>query len=366
MPPRPFYEIDSKTYLFGKSLAPTEVATRRNRMPEEQVRQWVLFELLSTYGYHINDIRIEVPSKMGRGYHPADIVIYSDHQPYIVIECKKIGSNEQDEAVKQVITYATGLKTQFAVYVDGQSWVVKRFLSGHWIDVNDVPPKTRLSSRNGFPVLLWFTSHIKPLLYWVYKTVPAKNAPKFFEHLDTFTFFIGFNYLRDVNQNLHFGINSVVKIFHQPLGEKDQTAFIVDDYKKKNFLIALSFFQKYLADIGSSGYLIESLDFDNRTFKDSVECLFVELNSSALNLSNTLSKEVVFLRFAVALLRHLGEVLKKSSYLSIEQSITNDLYSLINLILITEFGVEMPDNLDTDNIRELEGFSSEVWAERKN
>ena len=82
--------------------------------------------MLSTYGYHINDIKIEVPSKMGSGYHPADIVIYSDHHPYIVIECKKTGSNKQDEAIKQFITYATGL-TQFAVYVDGQNWIVKGY-----------------------------------------------------------------------------------------------------------------------------------------------------------------------------------------------------------------------------------------------
>ena len=365
MSPRTFYEIDPKTYLFGKSLAANDITNKRNRTPEEKVRQWVLFELLSTYGYHINDIKIEVPAKMGRGYHPADIVVYKDHQPYIVIECKKLGSNEQDEAIKQVITYATGLKTLFAVYVDGQNWIVKRLLSGHWIDVNVIPPKTHLSPQNSFSSMLWFVAHIRPLLYWVYKTVPAKSAPQFFEHLDTFTFFVGFNYLRDINQNLHFGINSVVKIVLQPQSEKDQTAFTVDEYKKKNFLIALSFFRKYLTDIGSTGYLIENLDFDKRTFKDSVECLFVELNSLALNSSNIVSKEVAFLRFAVALLQHLREVLEKSAYLLIEPTVTNDLYSLINLILITEFGVELPDNLDTDNVKELEGFSSEVWIERK-
>jgi hypothetical protein len=94
--------------------------------------------------------------------------------------------------------------------------------------------------------------------------------------------------------------------------------------------------------------------------------LYVELNNLALNQSNIVSKEVVFLRFAVALLRHLQEILKKSSYLPIESSVTNDLYLLINLILITEFGVELPDNLDIDNIRELEGFSAELWIERKN
>jgi hypothetical protein len=39
-----FYEIAPTSYLFGKTDG-----------PEEKVRQWVLFELLSTYGYNINE-----------------------------------------------------------------------------------------------------------------------------------------------------------------------------------------------------------------------------------------------------------------------------------------------------------------------
>lgn len=366
MPPKPFYEIEQKTYLFGKSIVEDTVVQKRRKMPEEKVRQWILFELLSTYGYNIKDIKIEVASKMGRGYQPADIVVYNDHQPFIVIECKKIGSNEQEEALKQVVTYATGLKTKFAVYADGQDWIVKRFLSGHWIDVNDIPPKARSSHRSNFSSMLWFVSHIRPLLFWIYKTVPIEKAPRFFRELDVFTYFVGFNYLQDVNQNLHFGINSLVKIVFQHQGESNQTAFIISEYRAKNLLIAISFFRKYLSDIGQSGYLIEDLDLESWTFKEAVDRLYVELNSLALNLSNILSKEVVFLRFGVALLRHLLEILEKGTYLSIEPIVTTDLYSLINLILITEFGVELPDSLDIDNITELYGFSSEAWIDRNN
>jgi hypothetical protein len=46
MPPKSFYEINPKAYLFGKS----------DETPEEKVRQWVLFELLSTYGICINNL----------------------------------------------------------------------------------------------------------------------------------------------------------------------------------------------------------------------------------------------------------------------------------------------------------------------
>ena len=85
----------------------------------------------------------------------------------------------------------------------------------------------------------------------------------------------------------------------------------------------------------------------------------MESNTLVLNLSNIISKDVVLLRLAVALLRYLMQILKKSSYIPIEPKVTHDLYFLINLVLITEFEVELPDNLDDDNIGELEAFSSE-------
>lgn len=364
MPPKPFYEIDPKTYLFGKAMVDETVVTKRRKIPEEKVRQWVLFELLSTYGYHINDIKIEIPAKMGRGYHPADIVIYKDHQPYIVIECKKIGSNEKDEAIKQVITYATGLKTQFAVYVDGQEWLVKRLITGDWFDIHDIPPKLQLVPEKNLVVMLEFIAGIRPLLYWFHRTVPVDKVPKYFCFLEPFVFYVGFNYLREMNSDLHFGVDSLVKIIFQSQSEVGEDSFVIDEYKKKNFLIALSFFKKYLEEIGSSTYLIENLNIEDRSFDDAVECLYVELNSTITIYSNIVSKESLFFRFAVALLRYLLAIVKKKSYLPLEFSVTKDLYSLINLILISEFGAELPDGLDADNANDLVAHSSEYWINK--
>ncbi|MBN8656638.1 MAG: type I restriction enzyme HsdR N-terminal domain-containing protein [Anaerolineae bacterium] len=364
MPPKPFYEIEQKTYLFGKATLTELVAPKRRKMPEEKVRQWVLFELLSTYGYNINDIKIEVPAKMGRGYHPADIVVYKDHQPYIVIECKKIGSNEKEEAIRQVITYANGLKTQFAVYVDGRDWLVKRLIIGEWFDIHDIPPKFHLVSDKNLVVMLEFIAGVRPLLYWSHRTVPTDKVPKYFSYLEPFVFFVGFNYLREINSNLHLGVDSIVKIIFQPLNENGKTSFMVDDYKKKNFLIALSFFKKYLEELGSNSYLIDTLDVENRTFDNAIECLYVELNSTLSLYSNIVSRETLFFRFAVALLRYLLEVVKEAAYLPLEFSVTKDLYSLINLILISEFDSELPDSLDADNANDLVAHSSEYWIEK--
>ena len=83
MPPKPFYEVQPSAYLFVKY---------DGDKPEEKVRQWALFELLSTYGVFINNIVTERPVKVGTRTHRADIVVLRDGAPYVVIECKKWGA----------------------------------------------------------------------------------------------------------------------------------------------------------------------------------------------------------------------------------------------------------------------------------
>jgi hypothetical protein len=51
MPPKAYTPIPTNCYLFGKT-----------DKPEEQVRQWVLFELLGTYGYNISQLKVEKPN----------------------------------------------------------------------------------------------------------------------------------------------------------------------------------------------------------------------------------------------------------------------------------------------------------------
>lgn len=76
MPPKPYYDVSTEAYLFGKT----------KEKPEEKVRQWVLFELLSTYGISINSIQVERQVKVGTRTHFADIVILKENTPFVVQE----------------------------------------------------------------------------------------------------------------------------------------------------------------------------------------------------------------------------------------------------------------------------------------
>ncbi|MBD1933689.1 MULTISPECIES: type I restriction enzyme HsdR N-terminal domain-containing protein [Cyanophyceae] len=115
MSPRPFYEVKPSHYLFNKQ-----------ETPEEKVRQWILFELLSTYAVPIGNIDVEKPVRVGTRTHRADIVIYQDFIPYIVIECKNQEDKSPDQGLDQAISYASCLGAKFAVYTNGWDWLEYR------------------------------------------------------------------------------------------------------------------------------------------------------------------------------------------------------------------------------------------------
>ncbi|MCE9645750.1 MAG: type I restriction enzyme HsdR N-terminal domain-containing protein [Chloroflexi bacterium] len=369
MPPKPIYEIDPKTYLFGKSLSISaeEANNKRRKFPEEKVRQWTLFELMTSYGYLINDLKIEVPSKMGSGYHPADIVVYQDHRPFIVIECKKIGNNKTDEAIKQAITYATGLKTEFAVYTDGENWIVRRFVSGFWVEVVDIPATLNLNKGKTALNLFLFIDKLKPLLFWTHKSIPAAKVRKYFSYFEDFIFTESFNFLGEINGNLLLGAQHISKIMSGPVGEQG-SKIIKNEYNNKNLLVAVSLLRKYMGEVGVGGALVkdvETVEDKYYTFEKIVELLNIELSAVAMNYINTAGEEFFLLRLTISVLRYLHETLRHDGILQdVSSSTTHEFYSLVNLILITQLNVELPDVVNLDGVQALEQFSSSMWFEK--
>ncbi|MCO6452625.1 MAG: type I restriction enzyme HsdR N-terminal domain-containing protein [Caldilineales bacterium] len=174
MPPAPFYEIHPNAYLFQKSAT-----------PEEEVRQWVAFELLSGYGFHINNIEFEKPVKVGRRTHYADIVVFNNHKPYIVIECKRRDESKIADGLKQAVSYATAyeIRAEFAVCSNGSNWQVMRNINDNWVKVTDIPRIFSSNTRRPIHELFYEINHLELILYWLHRPVPAKYAQIFLSNL---------------------------------------------------------------------------------------------------------------------------------------------------------------------------------------
>ena len=118
MPPKPYYEIQHSAYLFMPNKNAKSQDEDIKPKPEEKIRQWALFELLTTYGVNIKNIEIERPVKVGTRTYRADIVIHRDFAPHVVIECKRWKNKKIDKGIDQAISYANAntIKAKFAVF----------------------------------------------------------------------------------------------------------------------------------------------------------------------------------------------------------------------------------------------------------
>jgi type I restriction enzyme M protein len=125
--------------------------------PEEHVRQAFARELVERYGYRLEDMRAELPVKMGRATKYADIALFRDrapheqHDAYMIIECKRadVSNLGFEEAVKQLKSYMAACHNcHFGMVVAGARRVCfrdQKGLDGRYdsVPVPDIPPLPR-------------------------------------------------------------------------------------------------------------------------------------------------------------------------------------------------------------------------------
>ena len=113
---QPYYEVPFEDYLFKDRVRTT---------PEEKVRQWVLHELIKTYGYPkdwINKrILIEFPVHMGVDTKYCDIVILNlEEEPFVMIETKQ--ELIKDKGKEQLRSYLAATYTaNIGMWSNGKS-----------------------------------------------------------------------------------------------------------------------------------------------------------------------------------------------------------------------------------------------------
>lgn len=323
---RKFYQVNPEAYLFGRS-----------KSPEEQVRQWVMFELLSTYGVNINDISIEVPVKVGRRIHSADIVIHQSYIPSIVIECKREGENPT-KALDQAISYARSdnIKAEYAVCTDGQYWLVKRKFRDEWVAVPDIPKRRTHEGLWDMSDFLPAIHYLKPLLHWLHGSVPQEHAPTFFYDLQTFTAY-SMSFFEANNPDLYQGTERLLRVLkHDPI--------LTTSYGITKMKSAFRRLMDYLISIGTSDRGKDDRDFE--AYHAPVAALYSDYQRLAIASQNLNNQDALLVRLVTSLLQYLREVQEHGDYIDISARVTNQLGSFLAPILEEMLGVKLPDSLD--------------------
>lgn len=338
-----YFKINPDAYLFDKQDT-----------PEERIRQWALFELISYFGYNINDITTELPVKVGRRTHYADIVITSDNKPLVVVECKRVEDEKYKDGIEQAISYASAknISAPFAILTNGNQWLVKRKVKNDWKSIPDIPmnfSKYRISRKiSGF---LDEMKLVEPLLYWTYSRVPIEKSVRYFHFIQRFLFESQI-ILSPIDINL---VNGAELIF-RPLSSGHFE--INTEYTKTKFEIAQTFLSKYFESIDANW---SSAVFDIHTIQDYINIYFLNINELIMNIKGIDSQENALLRSIHCILRYYQSLQDVPAPICVPESISLEIQNLISPFFENLLGLEFPDRLDEDGLETLKELSSVYW-----
>lgn len=353
MPPKPFYEVKPEAYLFTKHKETSEAKVT----PEEKIRQWALFELLSTYGISINNIEVERMVKVGTKNHRADIVILRESAPYVVVECKRWENNKIESGVDQAISYADAntIKAKYAVFTNGDVWIVKRKLRGEWLDVPDISRRIDENYRVELETLIRSMADFKPVLYWLNQEVPKKDAKPYFAKLQEI--FCSSTYPLDMlDRNMLFATDNLLRVIS--CGSSSDT-----HYLHSKMTVACKGYAQYLARI--LGNHNDTLSFEGYTLKEMSVFCQNSFNEVVSNSRGMAGEEMAFNRFISALVQYLTKCISRKNdrceYENVSNILTNEFQGLISLLFDLRLGVTFPDGLLEESCTDLRHFCSGDW-----
>lgn len=98
--------------------------------PEEWVRQNFIQYLLQTKKYPASIIAVEKEIKLGDLKKRCDIVVYKDHLPWMIVECKEQDVELTDAVVQQVLRYNIKLDVAYLVITNGSNSFAVQLMNG--------------------------------------------------------------------------------------------------------------------------------------------------------------------------------------------------------------------------------------------
>lgn len=131
--------LDNKKWIFDPIRKKYLVLT-----PEEEVRQVILAYMVEQKAYPINYIAVEKQITYAGKNRRFDIVVYNqNHQPHILVECKRPEVDITQTTMEQATLYNQVLQVPYLVLTNGlQHFVVQLDLqSGQYKWLRDLPEK---------------------------------------------------------------------------------------------------------------------------------------------------------------------------------------------------------------------------------
>lgn len=335
----PFYEVKKEAYLF-----PQDQKEGKRQYPEEKVRQWCIFELIRAYGIHVQELEFERSVKIGSQTYWIDILVLLRGQPWIVVECKKIGHKKASDAMAQAKSYADSpvIKAPFALYTNGEEWHVERRIRDNWYPVPDLPlPQGELSGIP-FEQVMYAVRCLAPLLNKLHQRLEGAAAQKFFSDMQWF--FDGNLLITDFSNDLIHAIDLILRIL-------SDTSCDHHYWKSKLSAACRSIVHYRLLTDGCESNLSLA---DGITLNGAFDSIHAELYWLSVGTKGLPGLDVLLLRLAFSLTDY-GKVQKSVKvYPSIPESLHTTLREYLDVVLTLRLNTYLPEIIDTHSFKALQ------------
>lgn len=107
--------------------------------PEEWVRQNFIQFLLQVKQYPASVIAVEKEIRLGELKKRCDLVVYKEHKPWIIIECKEQDVPLTESVLQQSLRYNITLQVAIILITNGTSSFAFQLTDGHAQELNDLP-----------------------------------------------------------------------------------------------------------------------------------------------------------------------------------------------------------------------------------
>ncbi|MBV9963515.1 MAG: type I restriction enzyme HsdR N-terminal domain-containing protein [Parafilimonas sp.] len=107
--------------------------------PEEWVRQNFLQYLIQVKNYPASLISVEKTIQVGELKKRYDIVVYNQHKPWMIIECKENSVQINTAVIEQVLRYNMALSINYFVVTNGNQSFAYKISDNLFKELSDLP-----------------------------------------------------------------------------------------------------------------------------------------------------------------------------------------------------------------------------------
>lgn len=347
----PFYEIPEDAWLFRQAAQGRGETDRRWRTPEERIRQWCLHELIRAYGVSVCDLQIERPIRVARERrsHRADIVVLRAGKPLVVVECKSARVKNLDAAMKQATNYAdlSDVRATFAAGTNGTKWFVKRRIGDLWVEVADIPDFRVAAGPTDWSRILLSVNGLAPVLYWLDRPVPAKQAQKYFEAMQRF-FYARNEITVATDRHLLVAVDNLLRVLCRASDR---------GYSDGKMAAACDGLGKFWAD---KGVVFDASGADQWEMAHYATASLAGLLEDGRHPG---SVDLTALRLILALLRYLNGLrsVRRVRYADVAGSVQREVREYIGTSLVILFNACLPDPLDEMLVGDVRRCCHSAW-----